>query len=63
MPKIPMKDRRRQGLGGEIMASLGRGGSDRRYDRWTIGGVLLAVAIPAGFVGIIWALVRVAFAN
>jgi hypothetical protein len=61
--QILLKDRRQRGLAGEIMASLGRRGADRRYARWSIGGVLLAVAIPAGFVAIIWALIHVAFAN
>lgn len=56
--QIPTTDRRRRGLVGEIVASLMRRGSDRRYDRWSISGVFLAVAIPAGFVGVIWALVR-----
>lgn len=60
---ILLKDRRQRGLAGEIVASLRRRGSDRRYDRWTAGGILLAVGIPASFIAIIWALLRLAFAN
>lgn len=60
---ILMKDRRQRGLAGEIVTSLKRGGFDRRYDRWTAGGILLAIAIPVSFMGIIWALLRLAFAN
>ena len=56
--QIPATDRRQRGFAGEITASLMRRGSDRRYDRWSISGALLAVAIPAGFVGVIWALLR-----
>ena len=56
-----MKDRRQRGIAGEILASLKRRGSDRRYDKWSISGIALAVAIPAGLVGVLWALTRLIF--
>ena len=59
--EILISDRRRRGIVGEIAASLMRHGSDRRYGRWSVAGVLMAVAIPAGFVGVIWVLVRSIF--
>lgn len=60
---MPMKDRRQRGIAGEILASLQRRGSDRRYNKWSISGVLLAVAIPAGLAGTIWVLVRSVFSG
>lgn len=59
--EILTTERRRRGVIGEMTASLIRRDSDRRYDRWSISGVILAVAIPASFVGVIWALTRLIF--
>lgn len=54
-------ERRRRGVIGEIMTSLARRDSERRYDRWSISGLVLAIAIPVSFVGVIWALTRLIF--
>lgn len=59
--EILIPERRRRGVIGEMAASLIRRNSDRRYERWSTFGVVLAVAIPAGFVGVLWALTRLIF--
>lgn len=59
----PMTDRRRRGIVGEIATSLARGNADRRYGRWSVSGVLVSVAILAGFAGVIWMLARLVFSG
>lgn len=59
---LPIGDRRQRGLVGEISTSLMRQDADRRHDRWSVPRLLSAIAILAGFVGVILGLARLALA-